>query len=240
MKIIVLGDIHGNLPALERCVAEARREGYDRLFHAGDLVGYGPFPDEVVQFLRSTGIPGVRGNWDENVAWGGESAGPLRGDTRLLEAARVSFPWTRASVNAISRNVLGNLSFEIRFREGGITFCLVHANPVDNTTYLFEDADELTFQEYGKAADVDVILFGHTHRHYHRQVKRRHFISVGSVGMPLDSDPRTGYTVIYTGNIGKGLDVNFRRFEYDTDRVAQGYRDQGIPNPFEPILSRSA
>ena len=119
MKIIVLGDIHGNLPALEMCVAEARREGYDRLFHAGDLVGYGPFPDEVVQFLRATGIPGVRGNWDENVAWEGESAGPLRGDERLLDAAQDSFSWTRSNVNAISRNVLGNLPFEIRFREGG-------------------------------------------------------------------------------------------------------------------------
>ncbi len=240
MKIIVFGDIHANLPALDRCLAEARREGYDRLLHAGDLVGYGPFPDEVVHLLRSAGIPGVRGNWDENVAWAGESAGPLRGDVRLLEAAEVSFSWTRANVDPTGRNVLGNLPFEIRFRDGGITFCLVHANPLDNTTYNFEDADEMTFEEYGKAADVDVVLFGHTHRNFHRQVRGRHFISVGSVGVPLDSDPRTGYTVIYTGNIGKGLDVNFRRFEYDTDRLIQGYCDRGIPFPFDPALFPTA
>ena len=240
MKIIVLGDIHANLPALEMCVAEARREGYDRIFHDGDLVGYGPFPDEVVQFLRSTGIPGVRGNWDENVGWGGEDAGPLRGDERLLAAAGDSFSWTRSTVNAISRNVLGNLPFEIRFREGGITFSLVHANPLDNTTYLYDDADELTFRDHGRAADVDVVLFGHTHRYFHRQVKAHHFICVGSVGMPRGNDPRTGYTVIYTGNIGKGLDVNFRRFEYDTDRFVAAYHDRGLPNPFEPILSRTA
>jgi putative phosphoesterase len=240
MKLIVLGDIHGNLPALEKCVAEARREGYDRIFHSGDLVGYGPFPDEGIQFLRSAGIGGVRGNWDESVAWGSDSLGPLHGEAGLLEAAELSFLWTRSCVNAISRNILGNLPFEIRFREGGISFSLVHANPLDNTTYLFEDADELTFREYSKAAGVDVILFGHSHRHFHRQVKAHHFICVGSVGMPLGGDPRTGYTVLYTGNIGKGVDVNFRRFEYDTDRVTRRFREIGIPNPFDPPLSRTA
>ncbi len=240
MKLILLGDIHGNLPAAEKCVAEARREGYDRVFHCGDLVGYGPFPDEVVQFLRSAGIEGVRGNWDEQVAWRGDGPGPILGDSRLQEAARISFSWTRDSANGISRNILGNLPFEIRFRESGISFSLVHANPLDNTTYLLEDADELTFQEYSKAAGVDVILFGHAHRHFHRQVKAHHFICVGSVGMPLDTDTRTGYTVIYTGSIGKGLDVNFRRFEYDTGRLLGGFRDRGIPNPLEPLLSRTA
>jgi putative phosphoesterase len=240
MKLILLGDIHGNLPALEKCVAEARREGYDRIFHSGDLVGYGPFPDEVIQFLRSAGIGGVRGNWDEAVAWGGDDAGPIHGNERLMEAARLSFPWTRSVVNPISRNILGNLPFEIRFGEGGISFSLVHANPLDNTTYILEDADELSFREYAKAAGVDILLFGHAHRYYHRQVKAHHFICVGSVGMPLEKDPRTGYTVIYTGNIGKGVDVNFRRFEYETARTARRFRETGIPDPFESLLSRTA
>jgi phosphoesterase, MJ0936 family len=240
MKLIVLGDIHANLPALEKCLAEARKEGYDRIYHSGDLVGYGPFPDEVIQLLRSAAIGGVRGNWDENVAWGGEDPGPIHGDPRLREAARISYPWTASHVNAISRNVLGNLSFEQRFEEGGISFALFHANPLDNTTYLYEDSDELTFREYAKASEVDVILFGHTHKHFHRQVRTHHFICVGSVGMPLDSDPRTGYTVIYTGNIGKGVDVNFRRFEYDAERLTRRFREQAIPNPYDALLARTA
>jgi putative phosphoesterase len=239
MKLIVLGDIHGNLPALEKCVVEARREGYDRLIHSGDLVGYGPFPDEVIQFIRQAQIPGVRGNWDENVAWGSEGPGPIYPEPEELAAAQASFAWTRDGVNRISRNILGNLPFEIRFQEGGISFLLVHANPIDNTTYLYEDSDELTFREYGKASGADVVLFGHTHRHYHRQVAMQHFINVGSVGIPVGEDPRTGYTVIYTGNIGKGVDVNFRRFEYDRDRVRRGYRERGVRDPFE-TLSRTA
>ncbi len=240
MKLIVLGDIHGNLPALEKCLAEARREGYDRILHAGDLVGYGPFPDEVVQAVRGDRIEGVRGNWDENVAWGSDGPGAVHPDPRLGEAAGSSFPWPRDSVNLITRNILGNLPFEIRFREGGIRFSLVHANPVDNTTYLPEDADELTFKEYAKSAGVDVLVFGPTHQNYHRQVAAHHFISVGSVGLTVGRDERTGYAVIYTGNIGKGVDVNFRRFEYDRDRLVRRRIERGLPDPFESPLSRTA
>jgi len=240
MKLIVLGDIHANLPALQKCLAEARKEGYDRIFHSGDLLGYGPYPDESVQFIRREGITGVRGNWDEGVAWGSDGPGPIHPGPREAEAARLSFSWTRDNVSAITRNILGNLPFEIRFREASITFALVHANPLDNTTYLFEDADELTFREYGKAAGVDVLIFGHTHRHYHRQLATRHFISVGSVGMPVGGDRRTGYTVVYTGNIGKGLDVNFRRFDYDAEKVSRRFQERGIPNPLDSLLPRSA
>ena len=240
MKLIVLGDIHGNLPAVEKCVAEASKEGYDRILHAGDLVGYGPDTDEILQRLKRTGIDGVRGNWDEAVAWDAETPGSTHPDPRLAEAAQISFAATCESTTRIGKNILGNLPFEIRFWEGGISFLLVHANPVDTTTYLLEDADELTFREYAKASGVDVLIFGHTHQHYHRQVKTHHFICVGSVGVPPRNDPRTGYTVIYTGNIGKGVDVNFRLFEYDTQRLARRYLERGLRDPLAPLLSRTA
>lgn len=240
MKIIILGDIHANLPALERCVREARREGFDRILHSGDLVGYGPFPEEVVRYLSHEGIQGVRGNWDENVAWLRESPGPIHPWQKRSEVAAESFSWTLSRVSATTRGILGNLPFEIRFREGGITFSLLHANPLDASTYLYENADDLTFREYAKAAGVDVILFDHTHRHFHRQVAAHHFVSVGSVGLPVEGDPRTGYAVIYTGNIGKGLDVNFRRLEYDTQAVISRSRQLGLPDTFEPFLSQTA
>jgi putative phosphoesterase len=240
MKLIILGDIHGNLPALEKCLEEVRKEGCDRILHSGDLVGYGPDTDEILQRLKTARIDGVRGNWDEAVAWEFETPGVWHPDPRLAEAARISYPSTCHNTSRIGRNILGNLPFEIRFRQGGISFSLVHANPIDSTTYLFEDADELTFLEYAKAAEADVILFGHTHLHFHRQVRNHHFISVGSVGIPAAGDARTGYTVLYTGNIGKGVDVNFRRFEYDTQRLAGRFRERNLPDPFAPVLSRTA
>jgi putative phosphoesterase len=240
MKLIVLGDIHGNLPALEKCLAEARREGFDRLLHAGDLVGYGPDTDEVIQRVRRERVEGVRGNWDEAVAWDLETIGSHHPDRRLSDAAVVSYAATCEKTSRIGKSILGNLPFEIHFRESGMTFSLVHANPVDNTTYLFEDSDELTFAEYSKASGVDVLLFGHAHQHFHRQVRTHHFICVGSVGVPPEDDPRTGYTVLYTGNIGKGIDVNFRRFEYDTSRLARRYQEKGLQDPLSRPFTRTA
>jgi len=240
MKLIVLGDIHGNLPALEKCLAEARKEGFDRILHAGDLVGYGPDTDEVLQLLKRSRVDGVRGNWDEAVAWELDSPGVWNPDFRTAEAGRISYASTCENTGSIGRSILGNLPFEIRFREGGMSFLLVHANPVDATTYLFEDTDELTYREYIKAGAVDVILFGHTHRHFHRQVKAHHFIGVGSVGIPAAEDARTGYTVLYTGNIGKGVDVNFRRFDYDQRMLEARYRARGLVDPFAPLLSATA
>src|SRR5207245_11596931 len=65
MKLIVLGDIHGNLPALEVALREARAEGYDVICHTGDLVGFAPFPDETVERIKAERIPGVRGDIDD-------------------------------------------------------------------------------------------------------------------------------------------------------------------------------
>ena len=75
MKIIALGDIHGNLPALEVALRESRAEGYDVLCHTGDVVGFAPFPEETVALLRTENVPGVRGNLDESVATEAEDAG---------------------------------------------------------------------------------------------------------------------------------------------------------------------
>ena len=68
MKIIVFGDIHGNLPALEVALREARAEGYDRLLHTGDLAGFAPFPEATIDLIRTAGVTGVRGEVDDRLA----------------------------------------------------------------------------------------------------------------------------------------------------------------------------
>ncbi len=229
MKIIAFGDIHGNLPALEVVLREARAEGYDLLLHTGDLAGFAPYPEETIALVREARIPGVRGEVDERIAAEAENLGARDANPVVRSFEERAYLWTLERIHRTSRNYLGNLPFEIKFDTDGRDTVLLHATPIDNVTCLWEDRDDGFFRDMGDAAAADIIIFGHTHRAYHRVVDGRHFVNAGSVGFPLDGDARTGYVVIKTnGNI----EVQFRRFPYDTERLlktgaARGFTEGG-------------
>lgn len=227
MKIIALGDIHGNLPALEVVLRESRAEGYDVIVHTGDLVGFAPFPNETVELLRAEKIPGVRGNVDECVSARAGDFGGHGSDARIRRLEDLAYAWTLERTDRLARARLADLPFERCMEAGGRRTLLVHANPIDSFTCLWEDRDEDCFREMGEAADADVLIFGHTHRPYHRIVDGRHFVNAGSVGYPQDGDPRTGYAVIaVNGNV----EVQFRRFPYDVERLIRAMRDRRFPH----------
>lgn len=227
MKVIVLGDIHANLPALAACWAEAEKEGFDWIVHTGDVVGYGAFPDECVAYLHERNIPGSRGNFDENVGFRGEESGALDSDPVERDLADASFRWTTSRIGLRARRWLADLPFEVRRRLDGLTFAVYHAGPIDLTTTLLQETPEPRFVEYGHAANADVVILGHAHRFFSRVVDGRTFINAGSVGRPRDGDPRTGYAVI---EIGDGVRVTFRRLAYDADGAARAMTERGLPD----------
>lgn len=216
MKMIVLGDIHGNLPALEVVLREARAEGYDIICHTGDLTGFAPFPEETVTAVRAAGIAGVRGNLDERLVAEEETLGSLEADPQVRKFEEKAYAWTLRHTPRLTRGYLGNMPFERKYDLGGRQAVLFHSTPIDMVTCLWEDRDEAFFREVGDAADADILIFGHTHRPYHRVVDGRHFINAGSVGFPQDGDPRTGYAVIRTNG---SIDVQMRRYPYNRGRL---------------------
>jgi putative phosphoesterase len=225
VKLIVLGDIHGNLPALEVSLREARAVGYDLICHTGDLVGFAPFPEETVELVRSLSIPGVRGNVDELIAGEATSLGEEGESTRRSFEQR-AYAWTRQRVGALTRRYLGNLPFERRMEIGGRRATLLHATPIDAFTRLTEKTDENYLRDLGEIADADIIIFGHTHRPLHRIVDGRHFINAGSVGYPQDGDPRTGFTMI---RVDGNIEIRYERYPYDTNRLLRAAASRRFP-----------
>jgi putative phosphoesterase len=225
MRLIVLGDIHGNLPALEVALREARAAGYDLICHSGDLVGFAPFPEETVDLVRTLGIAGVRGNVDEAIAAEAEGLGNGgEGGARAFEER--AYVWTLQQVGRLTRRYLGNLPFERRLEIGGRRATLLHASPVDTSTRITEQTGDEVLRDLGDIADADMIIFGHTHRPFHRVVDGRHFINVGSVGYPQDGDPRTGFAIIRAeGNV----EVRYERFPYDTGRLLRAAASRRFP-----------
>ena len=243
MRYALISDIHGNLPALEAVLADIDGRGdADAVYHLGDLVGYAPWPNEVVDMLRSRGIPGVAGNYDSTTATEYEHCGCRYEDPRQAELSHESYAWTLAHVSDDTRRWLSTLPFRIDLRPlgghlAGPRLILVHGNPVLNTVYWTEDRSEkFCLQMAGTlgAKAGDVVAFGHTHKPWHRTLDGIHFVNTGSVGRPKDGDSRAGYVVVALD--GEEASVDVVRVEYDVERAAAAIRESELPDDFARYL----
>lgn len=243
MRYALLSDIHANLPALEAAFADLdARSDVDAIYHLGDLVGYAPWPDEVVQLLKDRAVSGIAGNYDSTVATDYKHCGCRYEDARQEELSHVSYEWTRAHVSAGTKRYLASLPFRIDVRPlgghiAGPRLILLHGNPVLNTVYWTEDRPDrfcLQMAETVSAKAGDVIAFGHTHKPWLREIDGIHFVNTGSVGRPKDGDPRAGYALVTMD--GTTVDVEFVRVEYDVERAAQGISESDLPDDFAEIL----
>ena len=117
MRIALISDIHANLPALEAVLAAIDSDAtIDVIYHLGDLVGYAPWPNEVIGVLRERGIAGVAGNYDSTTATHYKHCGCRYEDARQEELSHVSYAWTREHVSSETKAWLGSLPFRIDIR----------------------------------------------------------------------------------------------------------------------------
>jgi predicted phosphodiesterase len=243
MRYALISDIHGNLPALEAVLADiGRRPDVAATYHLGDLVGYAPWPNEVVDLIRARSIPGVSGNYDSTVASDYKHCGCRYDDPRQEQLSHESFVWTKAHVQPVTRAALAALPFRIDVRPmgghiGGPTVILVHGAPTLNTLYWTEDRPDsfrLKMAELAGARPGDVLAFGHTHVPWHAEVEGVHFVNTGSVGRPKDGDWRAGYVMldVEPGRVG----VRVIRVEYDVERAARAILASELPHEFAMFL----
>jgi predicted phosphodiesterase len=243
MRYLLLSDVHANRPALEAVLRNAKTKGeLDGIYHLGDLVGYAPWPNEVIAMLRDAGIPGVAGNYDSTVAHAYKHCGCRAENAHQEELAHQSFTWTLSHTSESSKRYLRSLPFRIDIRPfgghmAGPAIRLVHGSHVLNTVYVTEDRsdDFLTSMAEGMGAKAgDVIAFGHTHKPWHRVVGGVHFVNTGSVGRPKDGDPRAGYVLLVVNE--SGVAVEFERVEYDLEEAARGILASELPGEFADFL----
>ena len=243
MRYVLLSDVHANRPALDAVLREVAAKGpFDGIYHLGDLVGYAPWPNEVVEMIRSAGILGVSGNYDTTVAAAYKHCGCRSENAYQEELAHQSFTWTLANTSNDTKRYLGSLPFRLDLRplgghQAGPTLRLLHGNNILNTVYLTEDrSDEFltTMAEKMGAKAGDLIAFGHTHKAWHRQIGGIHFVNTGSVGRPKDGDPRAGYVQLEVAEVG--MRVEFVRVEYDIEQAAQAIIASELPDEFADFL----
>jgi len=237
MKFAVFGDIHGNIEALKAAYAAAQAAGADKIYHLGDLGGYSPFVNEVVGFLIEHGVEGVQGNYDETVANDREHCGCKAEDPVQEEMANRSFAWTKEHASQKTKEYLRNLPFKISFVAFGKKVLIFHATPSKNNLYWYEDRPEKFFKEMAEKVDADVMIYGHTHKPYLKDINGKIFINAGSVGKPKDGDPRACVTLIDITD-GK-VNVEFLRVPYDVEKAAKAIVSSGLPEYFAQRLKEA-
>jgi putative phosphoesterase len=233
-RAAVITDIHANLPALEAALERIADLGIEQIYCGGDLVGYGPHPNEVCALIAERRIPAIHGNYDYAIARDLDDCGCAYITPADRELGQRSVHWTLANTDAASKAFMRELPFDLRFALGGLDVHLVHGSPRKVNEYLFEDKPASLYERLAAAETGDVLVFGHTHKpwvHSHGGVL---FVNCGSVGKPKDGDPRGSFAVL-DARSGE-LSVTIERVEYDAAAVAAEVRAVGLPVEFADKL----
>jgi putative phosphoesterase len=237
-RVAVITDIHANLAALQAALDWVDDQAIDKVYCGGDLVGYGPRPNEVCEEIAARGIPTIYGNYDWAIARDEEDCRCAYVDRHDREIGQLSVDWTLAQTNRQSKDFMRELPFDRRFELGGKRVRLVHGSPREVNEYLFEDKPAKTFERIAASADCDVLVFGHTHKPWVREYRGVLFVNCGSVGKPKDADPRVGFVVLSSSS--GGIYAEIVRVAYDAESVAAEMRDVGLPGELADGLVAAA
>ena len=231
-RVAIFSDLHGNSGATAAVLAALDAEAPDAIYNLGDLVGYGAKPNETIALVRERGIPTIMGNYDDGVGFDRDDCGCAYKDPEEAARGQQSLLWTRGVTTLENKAYLRTLQPEIRFEAEGTRFRLVHGSPRRMNEYLFEDRDPRSLARIAQGAEADVLVFGHTHKPWVREIEGVLFINDGSVGRPKDGDPRAAWALL-TVNAGKPVQVEIRRVPYDVTAMAAAIRTAtGLPDHF--------
>jgi len=238
-RIAVIADIHANLPALQAVLAALEALEPDRVYCGGDLVGYGPHPNQVCALIEERAIPTIYGNYDYAIARDLADCGCAYRDPLDRALGERSIAWTLAHTGGRAKDFMRALPFDLRFELGEARVRLVHGSPRKVNEYLFEAKPARLYERLAAQADCDVLVFGHTHSPWIREYAGVLFVNCGSVGKPKDGDPRAAFALLEVASDG-GVSASIQRVPYDAEAAAQEVAAAGLPAEYADMLLTAA
>lgn len=241
MRYGIVSDIHSNLDALQTVIEELDGLGMDQLVCLGDIVGYGPNPNECCDLLQERQCIAIAGNHDEAAV---ETAGAQRFNPLAVQA----IAWTREQLTQKNRAYLSGLPRERDFP----SFEIVHGAPEAHFDYILGVTDARSaFERVRKP----LTFIGHTHvaevyfqeeqqkRTFHQRLSRggrievaprfRYIINPGSVGQPRDRNPQASFACY--DDVASVVEI--RRVTYDVMRVRERMESAQLPPELAERLS---
>jgi putative phosphoesterase len=219
MRVAVLSDIHGNLPALEAVLAEVERETVDLIVSCGDVAS-GPMPSETIDVLRSlANARFVHGNADRGLiaAFDGTERPVLEGPAA---------DWCAAQLTREQRDFLASFEDTVRLDLegiGSVLFC--HGSPRSDLEVMTRLTPDDRMRTYIEGAGAGVVVCGHTHMPFDRSLAGVRVINPGSVGMAY-IDPGAFWALV-------DGEIRFRRTDYDREAAAARIHESRWPGAAE-------
>lgn len=249
----VISCLHANLAALEAVLADIDQQGIATITCLGDLVGYGPQPNEVVDLVRQRSIPTCQGCWDEDIIEGLNACDCSYPSQLAERRGHLAHQWTAAQLSEENKAFLASLPMSLRRDR----LLFVHGSPNSQHEYLLPDMDAFAALERVESAGAATLFCGHTHRPYVRELREgsirvrirqrpgepaavaeaedtelrlplRRIINAGSVGEPRHGNTHATY-VIHDEDTGA---VAIREVPYEVERTCSAIIDAGLPPIF--------
>ena len=232
MKVAFLSDVHANLPALQAALQAASTYEVERVVVAGDVVGDGPHPSEVIHLLREHGVSdAVRGNVDRQVLDLGHKKKSLKKKLGSKHLQKRNRAWTALQLGRTERDWLKDLPTEVTLEICGSRVLVVHGSPRGDTDYIYPSitADGLRSKlEPVGGPWPSVLVSGHSHVPFTQVVEGVLVINCGSVGRPADGDPRGSFAVVDFATPDR-LVFGICRFAYPVDELVSQLHEREVP-----------
>jgi putative phosphoesterase len=237
MRIALIADIHGNLPALEAVLTEIAAEPVDRIVCLGDVVSFGPQPHEVLTRLRALGCPVVMGNADAAVF---NPLPPADEGTDEGKHFLDMDAWTRDLLTEDEQVYMRGFQLTVEADlGGGKTLLCYHGSPRSFNDRILPETSHETLDEWLSGYPGTIYAGGHTHLQMLVRHRKALVLNPGSVGLPYDTHPPTPdgdarnpawaeYAIVEAE--GAQLRVDLRRTPFDANALLRAARVNGMPH----------
>ncbi len=232
MTLVLVADIHANLPAFEAVLDDIAQSPVDGILNAGDSVGYGPFPEEVIQLLKRHKVLNVRGNLDQKIL---DVPFKIEKWKRKHPLEKwLGYQWTWEKLSVSSRLYLKEQPLAYRLEYQGITIQMVHASPTSMKAYITKETPMERKVDIMRLTEADLLVFGHTHEAMVEQIGPMYMVNPGSVGRPPAHASHACYMVLELVE-GK-VHIEERKVQYPLENTLKALQLAALPDIYQEMF----
>lgn len=242
IRILLISDIHGNYPALKAIDQQLNASSFHYIINSGDSLVYAPFPNETLNWLAEHKVFSILGNTDRKVIKllsGKSFQKPGKPEKRIMYTS------TAEALSKVSRHYLLSLDKTSKLKlhppkktakKPKMRLGIFHGSPADHDEFLFADTPDARFHELAEQTKCHIVVTGHSHTPYHKNLSNVHFINPGSVGRMFDGNPRASCATLEITD--DDITVKHFRITYEINEVVIKIRESNLPEIYATMYMK--